>query len=101
MSDNNFFRPYSEHATLTGCACGKHESPEAHDRAAEQARLARSRDRDMLSQDFVEAAAVRALLPNAVTRRPFLQAVGVGPAMSALSRGLPLASLQALAGGGG
>ncbi|EAZ58618.1 ABC transporter substrate-binding protein [Pseudomonas aeruginosa] len=97
MSDNNFFRPYSEHATLTGCACGKHESPEAHDRAAEQARLARSRDREMLSQDFVEAAAVRALFPNDVTRRRFLQAVGVGTAMAAISSVLPLTSLQAMA----
>ncbi|MEW6460649.1 MAG: ABC transporter substrate-binding protein, partial [Pseudomonadota bacterium] len=97
MSDDNFFRPYSEHTTLTGCACGKHESPEAHDRAAEQARLARSLDRDLLSQDFVEAAAVRALFPNDVTRRRFLQAVGVGTAMAAISSVLPLTSLQAMA----
>ena len=51
----------------------------------------------MLSQDFVEAAAVRALFPNDVTRRRFLQAVGVGTAMAAISSVLPLTSLQAMA----
>lgn len=97
MSDKNVFRPYMEHSKLSGCTCGQHESQSAHDQAEENARLARAQDPDTLSQDFVEAAAIRALFPNDITRRRFLQAVGIGTAMAAISSVLPLGSLQAMA----
>jgi len=97
MSDKNFFRPYSEHSDLSGCTCGGHGSQAEHDRAAEEARLARARDSETLSRDFVEAAAVRALFPHDATRRRFLKAVGMGTAMAAIASVLPLDSLKAMA----
>jgi len=97
MTDKNFYRPYSANSSLAGCSCGAHASQREHDQQAEQARLARGRDSETLSQDFVEAAAVRALFPHDATRRRFLQAVGMGTAMAAIASVLPLQSLQAMA----
>ncbi len=97
MSDDNFFRPYSEHSSLSGCTCGAHGSQQEHDLQVERERLARARDSESLSRDFVEAAAVRALIPHDATRRRFLKAVGMGTAMAAIASVLPLQSLQAMA----
>ncbi|MGV8919344.1 MAG: ABC transporter substrate-binding protein [Pseudomonas sp.] len=97
MSDENFYRPYSADQALSGCACGAHGSQQAHDLDAERVRLARGCDPETLSRDFVEAAVMRALFPIDSTRRRFLQAVGVGTAMAAISSLLPIQSLQAMA----
>ncbi len=97
MSDENFFRPYTEQSNLSGCTCGKHKTQNEHNQAAENARLARAKDAETLSRDFVEAAAVRALFPNEITRRRFLQAVGMGTAMAAIASVLPITSMQAMA----
>ena len=97
MTDKNFYRPYSEHNSLGNCSCGSHGSQQEHDQAAERERLARGRDSETLSRDFVEAAAVRALFPHDATRRRFLKAVGMGTAMAAIASVLPLQSLQAMA----
>ncbi|KKJ93692.1 nitrate ABC transporter substrate-binding protein [Stutzerimonas stutzeri] len=97
MTDKNFYRPYSEHSSLSGCTCGAHGSQQEHDLQAERERLARGRDSEALSRDFVEAAAVRALFPHDATRRRFLKAVGMGTAMAAIASVLPLQSLQAMA----
>ncbi|PNG24357.1 CmpA/NrtA family ABC transporter substrate-binding protein [Methylocella silvestris] len=96
MSEN-FYSPYSQRSTLGGCGCGKHESLAAHDAAAERERLSRGLDAETLSRDFVEAAAVRALFPNDVTRRRFLTAVGASTAMAAIASVLPLQQMQAMA----
>ncbi|MFK3799056.1 CmpA/NrtA family ABC transporter substrate-binding protein [Pseudomonas sp. NPDC088444] len=97
MSDENFYRPYSSDAPLSGCSCGQHASQSVHDSEAERARMARGQNPESLSRDFVEAAAVRALFPHDVTRRRFLKAVGAGAAMAAINSLLPIQAMQAMA----
>jgi nitrate/nitrite transport system substrate-binding protein len=71
------------------CACGKHRSDSEHDAALEQDRI-------------VEEAVLRAVLPDSALRRRFLQAVGAGTALAALSTFFPLgAAKEAFAQGAG
>lgn len=97
MSDSNIYKPYSATLHLGTCSCGAHASQTEHD-AAETARLqARGADAETLSNDFIEAALVKALLPHDATRRRFLRAVGANTARAAIASVLPLGALQAMA----
>jgi nitrate/nitrite transport system substrate-binding protein len=89
MADaDNIYRPFDAAASLQSCACGRHASKAAHDAA---------RGAEALSNDFVEAAAVRALFPRNAVRRRFLRAVGASAAIAAINSVLPINSLQAMA----
>ena len=90
--DDNRFRPFDAASKLGGCSCGSHTSQAEHD-------AARAGDVERLSNDVVEASAMRALFPNDRTRRRFLQAVGGTAAAAALYAVLPIKSLQEMAGG--
>jgi nitrate/nitrite transport system substrate-binding protein len=88
-------------ATMRGatrCPCGGHASMAAHraelsdafddvDYVGEEAFVERS----------VEAAVVRALFPDAATRRAFIAAVGARTAMAAVAAAFPLATAKAIA----
>jgi len=75
-----FDDPFDPHTELKrGCACGRHASQAEHDRDAEA-----------LQSRVVEGAVMRALFPNDVKRRRFLQAVGRGTAIAAISQLFPL-----------
>lgn len=95
--DQSLYRPYDADTSLSGCQCGQHHSQDAHDRAAAEARRARASDAELLSNDFVEAAAVRALFPEDATRRRLLKAVGASAVMAAVGSMLPMADLRAAA----
>lgn len=95
--DDNIYRPYSSTSRLGGCSCGQHASPEEHDAAAAAAISARSQDTEAVARDFIEAAAVRAVFPEDMSRRNFLSAVGAGTAMSIISSMFPLGALEAMA----
>jgi len=95
--DDNIYRPYSPGSHLGSCSCGQHANSAEHDAAAAAAMAARASDAEVLSRDFMEAAAVRALFPVESTRRDFLRAVGQRTAMAAIASVLPIASLQAMA----
>ena len=62
------------------CSCGLHESGALHD-AAVEARLTAA----------METAIVRAVLPEAASRRAFLAAIGLGTTLAAISEFFPLA----------
>lgn len=96
-ADHSLYRPYDADTSLTGCQCGQHGSQAEHDRAAGAARLARASDAEALSNDFVEAAAVRALFPEDATRRRLLRAVGASAVMAAVGSLLPMEDLRAAA----
>ena len=64
------------------CSCGANHSPEEHD----------YEDRKLL-----EAAVMRALIPNRLARRKFLGAVGASTATAALSTFFPFGALEAMA----
>ncbi len=83
-----FRNPFDENAPL-GCACGRHESAQAHD--ADRA------DAEALSSHALKAAALRALFPRDADRRRFLRAVGAPTALAAISSIFPFASLEAMA----
>ncbi|MEW6677978.1 MAG: CmpA/NrtA family ABC transporter substrate-binding protein [Pseudomonadota bacterium] len=91
-----FKNPFNAKITLhRGCTCGQHHSQEAHDREealkGEEAHFERA----------VESAVVRALFPEDQTRRAFLQAVGAGTALAAISAFFPLDAMKAMAAEGG
>ncbi len=82
-----FKDPFDASTSLTrGCSCGRHA-----DEAAHQADLAGlTSDSEILGNRVVEAAVVRALFPHDATRRRFLNAVGAGTALAAISTFFPL-----------
>ncbi len=91
---SNLYRPYAADQTLGGgCSCGAHASQGAHDAGLR----ARGTDAETLSQDFIEAALVKALFPQDGLRRRFLQAVGAGTARAAIASVLPISAMQAMA----
>jgi nitrate/nitrite transport system substrate-binding protein len=78
---------YRMEASRNGkCGCGLHDTEAAHDEAVE-ARLTSA----------VENAIVRAVLPEAASRRAFLAAFGIGTALAAISEVLPVAKAAELA----
>ncbi len=95
------FDPYDADRPLTmGCTCGRHRNDAEH-AAAEAVSTLRARSEttafEQYSNEFVEAALVKALFPQDAVRRRFLRAVGRSTAMAAIGSVLPVASLQAMA----
>lgn len=82
-----FSNPFSTKSKLSGrCACGQHDSAEAH-LAAERAG---SLDDESRYKEVVASGLMRALFPQDVKRRAFLKAVGASTAAAALSTFFPL-----------
>jgi nitrate/nitrite transport system substrate-binding protein len=82
-----FSDPFSLKSRLSRrCSCGQHAS-EADHQAAEKAA---TRDDEARYRDVVTSAAMRALFPNDIQRRGFLQAVGASTAAAAISTFFPL-----------
>jgi nitrate/nitrite transport system substrate-binding protein len=88
-SADNIYRPFDAQSSLRRCACGQ-----SIDDAVHRCRIIGP---ETLSNDFVEAAAVRALFPRDATRRRFLAAVGRSAGIAAIHSVLPITSLQAMA----
>jgi nitrate/nitrite transport system substrate-binding protein len=79
--------PYRMEANRNGkCSCGLHTSKAAHDTAVEAHLTA-----------TLETAIVRAVLPDAVSRRAFLAAVGMGTTLAAISEIFSIAKATELA----
>jgi nitrate/nitrite transport system substrate-binding protein len=84
---------------LTGCSCGRHHSRTAHD--TELACTAIATD-DQRYEGMVVSAALRAILPQDMTRRAFLRTVGASTALAALAQFFPLkTATELLAQGAG
>ncbi len=82
-----FSNPFSTKSKLSGrCACGQHDSAEAH-LAAERAG---SLDDESRYKEVVASGLMRALFPQDVKRRAFLKAVGASTAAAALGTFFPL-----------
>lgn len=82
-----FSNPFSTKSKLSRrCACGQHESEDAH-RAAERAAAL---DDDTRYKEVVASGLMRALFPNDLKRRAFLKAVGASTAAAALGTFFPL-----------
>jgi nitrate/nitrite transport system substrate-binding protein len=93
----NLYRPYSATGSLGGCSCGSHASQDEHDSQEQAALAVRGTRPDTLSEDFIEAALIKALFPQDAMRRRFLRAVGVNAARAAIASVLPIQAMQAMA----
>ncbi|MBT9490618.1 MAG: ABC transporter substrate-binding protein [Rubrivivax sp.] len=95
MSD--YFDPFDADRPLRlGCSCGAHASATEHATATLKAR-SETADFEAYSNQFIEAALMKALFPQDVVRRNFIRAVGRRTAMAAIGSVLPITSLQAMA----
>lgn len=89
---SGFKNPFDSRVDLTRtCSCGRHASEAEHAAEAKQIEGEAALNRVM------ESTLVRALFPHDQTRRTFLQAVGAGTALAAISSFFPLGAAQALA----
>ncbi len=89
---SGFKDPYDPNVKLTaGCSCGGHSTQAQHDSADAEDPASGS---DALHERVVESAVMRALFPQDELRRRFLQAVGAGTAMSAISTFFPLGTAK-------
>ena len=81
-----FQNPYDPNTDLSPrCNCGAHRTQAEHAAASSEASSG-----DALHDRVVESAVMRALFPRDEMRRRFLQAVGAGTALSAISTFFPL-----------
>lgn len=100
-----YFDPYDADRPLTlKCSCGRHHTVADHKRELATEHVAATlpnrhepTDLSEYTNQFIEAALVKALFPQDTVRRRFLRAVGKSTAMAAISSVIPLASLQAMA----
>ena len=79
MSDKKSPSPYM---LKSSCACGAHSSQAEHERAF-TAITASAADDEKMFGSYVERAILRAIVPNPLQRRAFLQAVGASTAAAA------------------
>ncbi len=90
-----FDNPFDPSRTA-GCACGRHADQAQHDRE-----LRAVPGEDERYANVVASAVLRAIMPQSTTRRFFLQTLGGGTALAALSQVFPLATAtEAFAEGG-
>ena len=83
-----------------GCVCGAHASQSAHERACTAISETASDDEKLYGR-LVERAVLRAIAPNPLQRRAFLQAVGVGTVSAAISALFPIATASDVFAQGG
>ncbi len=88
---SSIYRPYDPNHNGGGCSCGQHASAEEHEAQA------RRMNPELLSNDVVEEAVLRAMFPQDAIRRTFLRAVGANTVRAAIASVLPLGALQAMA----
>jgi nitrate/nitrite transport system substrate-binding protein len=74
-----------------GCGCGAHASQAEHDRAC-SAISTNAADDEKLYGRVVEQSVLRAMFPNPLRRRAFLQSIGASTAAAAISALFPVAT---------
>ena len=87
---------------LMNCACGRVHRKESLIECTDSARVSTLQSHsvqsvEQTSQNFMEAAFVKAMFPVDSVRRGFLRAVGANTARAAIGSVLPLGALQAMA----
>jgi nitrate/nitrite transport system substrate-binding protein len=86
-----FKNPFDAETQSNGCSCGKHTSAAEHAAAVEAAAVVSAGEEARLKR-VTEAALLRAIIPDRLQRRAFLQAVGASTAAAALASIFPLAT---------
>jgi nitrate/nitrite transport system substrate-binding protein len=94
---SGFDNPFDPRVKLGArCACGRHASAAEHDAEAHKL-VNKDIEGEATLNRVIESTLVRALFPHDPTRRAFLNAVGAGTALAAISSFFPLGAAQALA----
>jgi len=73
---------------VAGCSCGRHADQAQHDQELQPRPTLPGEDERY--RNVVASAVLRAVIPHAATRRAFLQTLGAGTALAALSQFFPL-----------
>lgn len=93
-----FKNPFDAKNDLSACPCGAHRSLSEHNAELamlqRQAELQTAADEEKRLTNAVDQAVVRALIPNDVTRRRVLHAIGAGTFLSAVEQFFPLATAR-------
>jgi nitrate/nitrite transport system substrate-binding protein len=93
-----FKNPFDHHSDLSACPCGAHRSLAEHNAEfamlQRQQQLAVAADEEKRLTNAVDQAVVRALIPNDMTRRRVLHAVGAGTLLAAIEQVFPLATAR-------
>lgn len=93
-----FKNPFDHQSDLSACPCGAHRSLAEHNAEfamlQRQQQLAVAADEEKRLTNAVDQAVVRALIPNDMTRRRVLHAVGAGTLLAAIEQVFPLATAR-------
>jgi nitrate/nitrite transport system substrate-binding protein len=96
-----FDNPFDPKRVSAGCACGHHADQAQHDRDAQLQLQQTLASEDRRYENVVASAILRAVIPDAPTRRSFLHTLGGATALAALSQFFPLkTAIEAFAEGG-
>lgn len=93
-----FKNPFDHQSDLSACPCGAHRSLGEHNAEfamlQRQQQLAVAADEEKRLTNAVDQAVVRALIPNDITRRRVLHAIGAGTLLAAIEQVFPLATAR-------
>src|ERR1700750_198256 len=96
-----FDNPFEPKRISAGCNCGHHADQAQHDRDAQLQLQETLASEDKRYETVVASAVLRAVIPDATTRRTFLHSLGASTALGALSQFFPLkTATEAFAEGG-
>src|SRR6201989_770884 len=96
-----FDNPFEPKRISAGCNCGHHADQAQHDRDAQLQLQETLASEDKRYETVVASAVLRAVIPDATTRRTFLHSLGASTALAALSQFFPLkTATEAFAEGG-
>ncbi|MGE0563036.1 MAG: CmpA/NrtA family ABC transporter substrate-binding protein [Pseudolabrys sp.] len=73
----------------SGCSCGRHTNQAEHERDA-QLQCVETQSEEKRYENVVASAVMRAMFPQDIARRTFLQSVGASTALAAISQFFPI-----------
>ncbi|AXK80769.1 nitrate ABC transporter substrate-binding protein [Pseudolabrys taiwanensis] len=96
-----FDNPFDPKRMTGGCTCGHHADQAQHEREAQLELQQTLASEEKRYENVVASAVLKAVIPDAPTRRAFLHSVGASTALAALSQFFPLkTATEAFAQGG-
>ncbi|MFN3659123.1 MAG: CmpA/NrtA family ABC transporter substrate-binding protein [Pseudolabrys sp.] len=96
-----FDNPFDSSRELNGgCACGRHRNATEHERET-QLQCVPVESEEKRYEQVVASAVMRAMFPQDVGRRAFLQSIGASTALAALSQFFPLKTATEVFAAGG
>jgi nitrate/nitrite transport system substrate-binding protein len=99
---STFDNPFDPSRPLNGCACGRHATAADHARdAATQLQCVPVENEEKRYENVVASAVLRAVFPQDLARRKFLQALGASTALAAVSQFFPLKTATEVFGAAG